>query len=229
MTSLSTIKPKLSQTQTPTSLYHLEIEKKSCGSARVLNRSIGRIQKGPESGPRWLKARRGTSKLENALEWTFVKSNCSYRAIRERKWRSIEFYSSNRHKEGQSGQFWVQTWKSLIQPYEFEENVNTSINLLKLGKSDGRIKRYQQPKFVRSRLDVESEANNDFFRNQNDFRSNRMYLRVKLKKVQIFSNCPNRTSGWGDFNNWSIWQPYGRDRRLYWSKCDLFAPDSPQP
>ena len=132
----------------------------------------------------------------------------------ERKRRLIEFYSPNRHREGQNGQFWAPAWQSLTQPYGFEENVNTSINLFKSGKSDGRIKRYRRPKFVRSRS---NETNCDFS-NVNNLWSNRRDLRVKLNKCQIFSNRSNRMSGWRHYNKRSTGQPNGKDQGLYRSE-----------
>ena len=66
----------------------------------------------------------------------------------------------NRYREGQNGQFWVRIQRLPIRPYGFGKNVNTIIKDFESVRSDDRIERYRQLKFVRSRS---NQANSSFF------------------------------------------------------------------
>ena len=130
----------------------------------------------------------------------------------ERKRWLIEFYNQNWYKEWQNGQFWVWTWKSPIQPYGFEENVNTSIKHFESSKSDhGRDQNrifevsiiYDFPKYGRFTFSAFQKSEHIIFR---------------LEKIYI----PKSKDPWDFIVLWHrIWKSHFIRRRI-WSEKFIF-------
>ena len=70
-----------------------------------------------------------------------------------------------------------------MQPYRFEENININLKNFESGKSDGRIKRYGQPKFIQSRIGIEKGETIIFELELKDHLSDR----TDLKRMSIQS------------------------------------------
>ena len=86
------------------------------------------------------------------------------------------FTAQNWHREGQNGRFLGWAQKSSIQPYGFEENINTNMKNFESGRSGGGSKDTGSQSSCDQRIDIEKGETVNFEFGLRDRRSDRTDL-----------------------------------------------------